>query len=133
MQYIGRLEKEKLGNYKNKIVNLDLILTEERIKHIKEHHPGDYEKYGVYIKEIIKEPDYILEDNKNKDTILFLKQINENSKNVQIVIKLNTNKKELERKNSILTLWKIRNSTYNQLVRNRKIIWKTRQKRINVL
>lgn len=127
MQYIGRLEKEKLGNYKNKIVNLDVILTEERIKHIKEHHPGDYEKYGVHIKEIIKEPDYILEDNKNKDTILFLKQINEDNKNVQIVIKLNTNKKELERKNSILTLWKIRNSTYNQLVRNRKIIWKTRQ------
>lgn len=127
MQYIGKLEKEKLGNYKNKIVNLDLILTEERIKHIKEHHPGDYEKYEVYIKEIIKEPDYILEDNKNKDTILFLKQISEDDKNVQIVIKLNTNKEKLERKNSILTLWKIRNSTYNQLVRNRKIIWKTRQ------
>ena len=116
MQYIGELDKEKLGNYSNKIITNEVILTEERIKHIKEHHPGDYEKYGIYISEIIKEPDYILEDNKNIDTVLYLKSITTNKKNIQIVIRLNTIRTEINKKNSILTLWKIKNSTYNQLI-----------------
>lgn len=124
MQYIAKIDKEKLGKYRYKIITEDVILTEERIKHIKEHHPGDYEKYGIYIRKIIEEPDYILEDNKNIDTVLYLKNIKSNNKNIQIVVKLNTKQTENNRKNSILTLWKIKNSTYNQLVRNRKVIWK---------
>ena len=124
MQYIGELDKEKLGRYSEKIITNEVILTEERIKHIKDHHPGDYEKYGIYIPETIKEPDYILEDNKNVDTVLYMKNIRNNKKNIQIVIRLNTNKTEIDKKNSILTLWKIKNSTYNQLIRNRKVIWK---------
>lgn len=30
LQYIGRLDKEKLGKYKDKIVTEDVILTDER-------------------------------------------------------------------------------------------------------
>lgn len=127
-KYIGKLDKNKLGNYKEKIITTDVILTEERIKHIEEHHPGDYEKYAIYIQEIIERPDYILEDNKNIDTVLYMKNIKSNQKNIQIVIRLITNKDEIGKKNSILTLWKIKNSTYKQLIRNRKVIWKnTRQ------
>lgn len=124
MQYIGKIDKEKLGNYKDKLITTDVILTEERVKHIKEHHPGDYEKYGMYIQEIIENPDYILEDNRNIDTVLYMKNIKNNNKNIQIVIRLNTNKTEINKKNSILTLWKVKDSTYNQLLRNRKVIWK---------
>lgn len=39
VQYIGKLDKEKLGEYKNKITTDEVVLTEERIKHIKERHP----------------------------------------------------------------------------------------------
>lgn len=39
MQYIGKINKEKLGEYKNKIITDEVVLTEERIKHIKERHP----------------------------------------------------------------------------------------------
>lgn len=39
MQYIGKLDKRKIGEYKGKIITEDVILTEERIKHIKERHP----------------------------------------------------------------------------------------------
>ena len=124
MQYIGKIDREKLGGYKDKLITTDVILTEERIKHIKEHHPGDYEEYSMYIQDIIENPDYILDDNKNIDTVLYMKNIKENNKNIQIVIRLNTNKTEFNKKNSILTLWKVKNSTYNQLIRNRKVIWK---------
>ena len=101
----------------------DVIITEERIAHIKEHHPGDYEKYGKDIKDIIEDPDHILEDNKNRDTILYMKTIERHGKNIQIVVKLNTNKKDKSKKNSILTLWKMKDSTYRQYIRNRKNLW----------
>lgn len=39
MYYIGKLDKEKLGKYKNKITTSKVVLVEERIKHIKERHP----------------------------------------------------------------------------------------------
>lgn len=124
MQYIGKIDKEKLGKYENEIITQEVILTDERIKHIKEHHPGDYEKYSKYILNIIEDPDYIINDSKNLYTVLCLKTIKEDRENIQIVIRLNTNAKEKEKKNSILTLWKIKDKTYKQLIRNKEILWK---------
>lgn len=124
VQYIGKLDKERLGEYKDRIVTDDVILTEERIRHIQEHHPGDYEKYNTYISDIIDNPDYIVDDNKNLDTVLYMKTLKADGKHLQIVVRLNTNKKEKDKQNSILTLWKIKTRTYNQILRNKKIIWK---------
>jgi len=123
VHYIGKINKEKIGEYGKKIVTEDVVLTEERLNHIKEHHPGDYEKYGQYAKIVIENPDYVLEDNKNRDTILCLKTINEHRKNIQIVVRLNTNEKERDKQNSIITFWKIKNSTYHQFIRNKKNLW----------
>lgn len=120
---IGKIDRTMLGKYKEKIVTGNVILTYERLKHIQEHHPGDYEKYGSYIEEILSSPDYIIEDNKNIDTVLFLKTIKENEKNIQIVLKLNTNVNEKDKQNSILTFWKIKDKTYRQLIRNKEIIY----------
>ncbi len=39
MQYIGKLDKSKIGDYDEKIITDDVILTDERVKHIKERHP----------------------------------------------------------------------------------------------
>ena len=124
MQYIGKIDKGKLGKYKEKIISNEVVLTDERIEHIKKHHPGDYEKYGKYILEIIEDPDYIINDIKNKDTVLYAKTIKESMKNIQVVIRLNTNQIEEDKKNSILTLWSIKDKTYRQLLRNKEIIWK---------
>lgn len=123
MQYIGKINVEKLGKYGKKVVTEEVVLTNERIKHIKEHHPGDYEKYSKYISKIIENPDYIIKDNKNIDTILYMKKIKEIDKNIQIVVRMNSNKKEKYKKNSILTLWKIKEKTYRQLIRNKEILW----------
>ncbi len=39
VQYIGKIDKDKIGEYANKIITDDVVLTDERIKHIKERHP----------------------------------------------------------------------------------------------
>lgn len=123
MQYVGKLDREKLGKYKDKIITETVILTTERMRHILEHHPGDYENFHTYITEILENPDYILDDAKNEDTVLYLKSLIESKKNIQIVLKLNTNIINKDKYNSIITLWKIKTSTYNQLIRNKEIIY----------
>jgi len=123
MLYIGKIDGKKLGKYKDKILTEIVILTTERKKHILEHHPGDYENYHMYIKEILKNPDYIIDDAKNKDTVLYLKSLQENKKNIQIVVKLNTNQINNGKYNSIITLWKMKTNTYKQLIRNKEIIY----------
>lgn len=65
MQYIGNLDRNKLGKYKSKIITEKVIITSERIEHIKEHHPEIIKNEIIYIKEVLENPDYILEDRKN--------------------------------------------------------------------
>ncbi len=72
----------------------------------------------------MQHPDYVLEDTKNIDTIIMLKKIKDKGKNIQLIIKLSTGIDNKKDKNSILTLWKVRNSTYIQLIRNKKILYK---------
>lgn len=37
--YTGKIDINKLGKYKERVITEEVILTEERIKHIKERHP----------------------------------------------------------------------------------------------
>lgn len=128
MQYIGKLKVKQLGEYKKNVLTSNVIITNERIEHTKKRHPGDYEKYINYIGDIIKEPDYILKDNDNIDTILVLKRIKENE-NLQIVIKLLTTEKDKDKSNTILTFWKIRNRSYNSAIKNNPIIYQKLDKK----
>lgn len=128
MQYIGKLDREKLGKYKNIIITDKVIMTDERVEHTQKRHPGDYEKYIGYIPNIIKKPDYILEDKDNIDTILILKTINEKQRNIQVVVRMQTNKKEKNKYNSIITFWHMRDRNYKSTIKNNKIIYKNLDK-----
>lgn len=44
--------------------------------------------------------------------------------NIQLIIKLSTGIDKKRDKNSILSLWKVRNSTYKQLIKNKKVLYK---------
>ena len=117
MKYIGKLDGEKLGKYKNKIVTQNVIITNERIEHIKKRHLTDYEKYINHISDIIKNPDYILIDKDKIDTVMFLKRILDNTKNIIVIVKLNTEIEKIEMSNSILTFWQIRNVNYEKMIK----------------
>ncbi len=72
MKYIGKLDKEKLGEYKDKIVTDEVVLTDERKIHIYEDHPNDYKKIINNISRVVLNPNEILEDAKNKDTVFLI-------------------------------------------------------------
>lgn len=126
LQYIANLDRNKLEIYGNKLISEEVILTEERLyEYILLFHEEEYKQLKPYIKSIIENPDYIVEDNRHEDTMIYLKQIDDISKNGRVVIKLALGKDEEHNKNSIITLMKLNKRTWNQTIKNRgKIIWK---------
>ena len=123
MQYIGKIDKQKIGYYANKITNDEIILTEERKLHIYEEHKKDYELIMKSIKGGVLNPNEVLKDNKNKDTLFFISKID--TKNLNVVIKLNTTNSEEHPNNSIMTAWLIRDSNLKKLREKNEIIYKS--------
>ena len=123
VNYIGKLDKNKLGEYADKITTENVIMTSERVEHIKEHHPELENKEIESITEVLENPDYIFKDRKNKDTVLMVKNINYNNKNYRMVVKLNTNNEMQGKSNSIISFWHISEKKLGQYIRNEKIIY----------
>ena len=126
MQYITNLDKNKLGVYKNQLITEEVVLTDERLyDHILLYHESEYKQLRPHIRKIIQEPDYIVEDNRHEDTMIYLKEIDAICKNGRVVIKLALGKDEEHNKNSIITLMKLNKRTWNQTIKNRgEIIWR---------
>lgn len=125
--YICKIDKKKIGEYKDKIIVEDVILTYERLNnHILVYHKNEYYQIKEYIQRIIEQPDLIIEDNSHKDTLIYLKLIEEINKKARIVVKLATNKKDrLYNKNSIITIMRQRDKSWEQTIKNKgKIIYR---------
>ena len=133
MQYITKLDRNKLGEYKERAITEDVILTDERLyEHILLFHENEYKELRPYLKSIIDNPDYIIEDNRHEDTMIYLKQIKNIEKNGRVVIKLALGQDKEHNKNSIITMMKLNNRTWNQTLKNRgKIIWKNKNKKLD--
>ena len=121
-KYIGKLSKKILGKYTNRIITEDVILTDERKKHIYEDHPNDFNKIIENIESTIINPDEILEDSKNKDTIFIIKKLDIN--NLNVVVKLNTSNDTQHPLNSIMTAWIIRDKNLKKLREKNATIYK---------
>lgn len=120
MQYIGKLDKEKLGKYK--LVTEEVVLTNERKIHILEDHRKDYQIIMNNIKRVVLNPREILEDIKNNDTLFFIDKLEKN--NLNVVVKLNTTNNKRHPKNSIMTAWIIRDKNLKKLQQKNITIYK---------
>lgn len=121
MQYIGKLDKSKIGEYSKKIITDDVILTDERKLHILEEHKKDFQIIINNIERVILNPKEILEDIKNKDTLLFIDELEKN--NLNVVVKLNTTNNKEHPQNSVMTAWIIRNKNLIKLRQKNKSIY----------
>lgn len=101
----------------------EVILTEERIQHIKERHPNDYERFCSYIPAIIKNPDYIIEANKS-NTAVVLKEIEDRGEKFKLVLRIAVQSDPEGYKNSIITFWHIGDTTWNKTLKNKAILYK---------
>ena len=101
----------------------EVIITEERIQHIRERHPNDFERFSGYFRLILESPDYIVEANR-RNTVLVLKEIKKDGELFKLILRLCTSEDAEEIKNSIITFMKIDNREWRRLVRNKKILYK---------
>lgn len=124
MYFIGKIDVEKYKCITKDIVTDEVIITDERIRHIKERHPNDFELYYRCMKEIISAPDYIIEANKPKSALL-LKAFCSDGSHFKTVLRLVTSDDDVSFKNSIITFMKINEREWNRLVKNKKILYKS--------
>lgn len=66
---LGKIDLSLLKDEFGKIQTDEIIITEERINHIKMRHPEDYSLFSIYGAICVKDPDYIIKDGKHDGTI----------------------------------------------------------------
>ena len=117
---IGKIDIKKYSKLcENQIITNEVIITYKQIEHINEERPGVFDKYKDKLEDVIKTPDYIIEDPKHKETGLVIKKY---EKDVVVVLKLNTS--EEDKKNSIITIWEIKEKRLERYLLTHKTIYK---------
>ena len=124
MYLVGKIDIEIYNCITKDITTDEVIITDERIQHIKEHHPNNYEQYYSYMRSIIENPEYIIEANK-PNTALILKSFSDGNETFKTVLRLITSSDNSKFKNSIITFMKINEKEWNRLLKNKKILYKS--------
>lgn len=124
MYTIGKIDRNIYRCITEDIATEEVIITEERIQHIKERHPNDFEKYYEYIGYMLENPEYIFEANR-KNTAFIMNSFSENGKNFELIIRLQTSEDPQNYKNSIITFMKISDRKKEKYIRNKKILYKS--------
>lgn len=127
VNFVCRLDRELYSVITDDIQTDEVIITDERIKHVKEHHPNDYERFNSYLAEIVQKPDYIIRDDRPY-TGMLLKEftIGEKGEHFRIALRLATSRDPAHYKNSIITFLKIREREWRRLIRNKEILYKAK-------
>ena len=120
---IGKIDIDIYKCITEDIVTDEVIITDNQIRHIKDRHPSDYERFSRYFGEIVSEPDYIIETSK-PSTALILKEISMAGEQFKTVLRLATSADNREYQNSIITFMKIDEKEWNRLLRNKTILYK---------
>jgi len=90
---------KQIGKVTNKIIEVlgldyneekPIFIGEANLLHMKEEHPKDFEKYGSYIEEIIKNPTYLARNEKKK-SIEFIKEFKVDNEYVLVAVRVSSN------------------------------------------
>ena len=123
MKVVCRINKEIYSCVAKDIVSDVVVLRTERIAHIQDHHPDDFERYGKYIRDIIEQPDYIIETDRPK-TAFILKSFEVDKQQFRLILRLHTSTDNPNFENSIITFQYVREKEYRRLVKNKKHLYK---------
>lgn len=85
---LGKICVKPLEKVFGKLQTDEIILTYERMKHIKKRHPQDWQFFRKYINENIQAPDLIITDEKHEGTIYMIKKGTDMNINVVVRIAL---------------------------------------------
>ena len=122
MKVIGYLDKEKYRYVNEHLITNEVIITEERIQHIQERHPGDFERYVSYLKQIIEDPDYILEANK-PNTAVLLKEFEQQEERFKMILRIRVESDPVGYKNFVLSFFYIWETSWRKTLIHKKFLY----------
>lgn len=120
--HLGKIDTSVLEPAFGKILTDDVIVTSERIEHIKAHHPQDYELFEMYGKECISNPDVIVQDIDKTGTIFMVKNLS--NTNLNVIIRLVLEHEDSKLKNSVMTFWRIRDRNLKKMIEKNSLLYK---------
>lgn len=119
---VGSLDLTPLQNTFGSIRTDKVIVTNERIDHIKGHHPEDYALFEQFGTQAVENPDFIIQDTGRDGTIFSVLKLPKTNLNVVIRLVLDTdNPKHL---NSVITFYRIREKNLRKLIAKHKLLYK---------
>ena len=118
-KYVVIQVKEALAYWEG--MNPNVELTEERLEHIRQHHPDDFAVCVQYIDSVIEKPDLILDDHKNPLTAMFIRSFEETG--VNIVIKLAL-RGDPDSRSFIVTIHPVGARSIQKLEKKNKVVYK---------
>lgn len=124
MHTIGKIDREIYKCVTEDIVTDEIIITDERIGHIKTQHPNDFERYCEYLTQAVINPDYIIGANKPGTALVLKEFADSDSKQFKTIVRLKTSTDNPEFKNSVITFMKINKKEWNRLIRNKQVLYK---------
>lgn len=128
MYFIGKIDRRIYRCITEDITTDEVIITDERIQHIKDRHPSDYEEYCRYLKSIVEAPDFIVETHKPHTALILKEIVTADERRFKTILRLKTSMDKPEFKNSIITFMKINEREWSRLLRNKRILYKKEEK-----
>lgn len=119
---LGRIDLKILTKELGKIQTDEIVVTNERLSHIKVRHPEDYELFEQFGAESVASPDLIIKDTKNEGTIFMIKKLPDTNLNVVVRVVLETD--DNKRKNSVMTFYRIRERNLKKLIEKNGLLYK---------
>lgn len=117
---IGKLNIELFEEIGENLITDEVIFTYERMNHVETKRVQLFNQVKEHLPNILYNPDYIYKDWNNRDnTLVLIKSLDEKS-NLNVVLKIAVLNDEKHTKNSIITMIKIGNKTFNKIKRNKK-------------
>ena len=119
---LGKINITILEKEYGKIQTDEIIVTNERLNHIRERHPEDYSLFEEYGAESVTSPDLVVKDVKHIGTVFMVKRLPDTNLNVVVRIALETDDSGL--KNSVMTFYRIREKNLKKLIEKNGILYK---------
>jgi SPP1 gp7 family putative phage head morphogenesis protein len=116
---IGRLDIEKYRAISPHIYTDEVVITDKQLAHITDKRAVTYERYRDKLLDILNNPDYVFEDPKHQGTALVMKRYDNTA---EIVLRLSTESES--KKNSILTMWEIKEARLRRYIKTHKVVYK---------
>lgn len=118
---LGNLDPSPLISTFGHLQTTEVVVTDERIAHIKERNPEDYLLFEQYGRESILSPDILIQDIKNVGTVFAVKKLPDTNLNVVLRLVLDTDNPDF--KNSVMTFYRIREKNLKKLMEKNPVLY----------